>query len=331
MRADIFDVATTNLAATDLASTARDPQSASIAIAPIGGRVIIVDQQAMIAESLALVLQLAEVTTSIIRDSSLEAVLRQVRAFDPDLVLVSANGGDAPDTVRTLSRAAAKVVVVTDGTDRIRVASCIEAGATGAVATSDPIDSLLNAVRETVAGRRLLSPTTERDLLGELQMHRRDNTMRLIKFQNLSNRESEVLWALMMGRAASEIAEESYVSIATIRSQIKAILRKLEVNSQLAAVALAYQAGWSRESFRSGTGQPRILTRTVRCQGARCQGVPYRTVPSAWSGPVRSGLVRSALLARSAKPISHELRGPHGPILGDDRELHVVLPFAVDL
>ncbi len=253
-RADIFDVATTNLAATDLAGTARDPQPASIANAPIGGRVIIVEQQAMIAESLALVLQMAEVTTSIIRDSSPEAVLRQVRAFDPDLVLVSANGGDAPDTVRTLTRAAAKVVVVTDGTDRIRVASCIEAGATGAVATSDPVDSLLNAVRETVAGRRLLSPTTERDLLGELQLHRRDNAMRLAKFQNLSNRESEVLWALMMGRAASEIAEESYVSIATIRSQIKAILRKLEVNSQLAAVALAYQAGWTRESFRSGTG-----------------------------------------------------------------------------
>ena len=108
----------------------------------------------------------------------------------------------------------------------------------------------------TVAGRRLLSPTTERDLLGELQLHRRDHAMRLAKFQNLSNRESEVLWALMMGKSAGEIAEESFVSIATIRSQIKAILRKLEVNSQLAAVALAYQAGWTRESFRSA-GSPR--------------------------------------------------------------------------
>ena len=55
----------------------------------------------------------------------------------------------------------------------------------------------------------------------------------------------------MAGKAAAEIAVESYVSIATIRSQIKAILRKLEVNSQLAAVALAYRSGWSRMSLRA--------------------------------------------------------------------------------
>lgn len=249
--ADIFVVATTNLAAQPV----REFQPANIADAPIGGRVVIVDQQALMAESLALVLHTAEVATSITRDSSIEAVVRHVRAFDPDLVLVGATNSDAIDTVRTLTRAGIKVVVVTDGTDRIRVAGCIEAGATGAVATSDPVDTLLNAVRETVAGRRLLSPTTERDLLGELQLHRRDHAMRLAKFQNLSNRESEVLWALMMGKAANEIADESYVSIATIRSQIKAILRKLEVNSQLAAVALAYQAGWTRESFRTPAGQ----------------------------------------------------------------------------
>ncbi len=228
----------------------RDFQPANIAGAAIGGRVVIVDQHALVAESLALVLHTAEVTTSITRDPSIEAVLRHVRAFDPDLVLVGASSNDAIDTVRTLTRAGVKVVVVTNGTDRIKVAGCVEAGATGAVSTTDPVDALLNAVRETVAGRRLLSPTTERDLLGELQLHRRDHAMRLAKFQNLSNREAEVLWALMMGKSAGEIADESYVSIATIRSQIKAILRKLEVNSQLAAVALAYQAGWTRESFR---------------------------------------------------------------------------------
>jgi DNA-binding NarL/FixJ family response regulator len=252
-RADTSFVATTNLAT---AAVVGEFQPGAIAEAPIGGRVVIIDQQAMVAESLALVLHTAEVTTSITRETGLEAVVRHVRAFDPDLVLVGATSSEAVDTVRTLTRAGVKVVVVTDGTDRIRVAACIEAGATGAVATSDPVDTLLNAVRETVAGRRLLSPTTERDLLGELQLHRRDHAMRLAKFTNLSNRESEVLWALMMGKSAAEIAEESYVSIATIRSQIKAILRKLEVNSQLAAVALAYQAGWARDAFRTPGGSP---------------------------------------------------------------------------
>jgi two-component system, NarL family, nitrate/nitrite response regulator NarL len=244
-------VATSNLAP----QAVRDFAPSAITATPIGGRVVIVDRQSLTAQSIALVLNTAEVTTSIMREATTDLVLRHVKAFDPDLVLVGASGNEDVTLIRTLTRAGTKVVVLTDGSNRIQVAACIEAGAMGAIATTDPVDTLLNAVRETVAGRRLMSPTTERDLLGELQLHRRDHAMRLAKFSNLSNRESEVLWALMMGKSAAEIAEESYVSIATIRSQIKAILRKLEVNSQLAAVALAYQANWDRDSFRTPAGQ----------------------------------------------------------------------------
>ena len=49
----------------------------------------------------------------------------------------------------------------------------------------------------------------------------------------------------MSGRAATEIAEESFVSLSTVRSQIRAVLAKLGVHSQLAAVAMAHQAGWT--------------------------------------------------------------------------------------
>ena len=43
------------------------------------------------------------------------------------------------------------------------------------------------------------------------------------------------------------------VSEATVRTQVKSILAKLEVTSQLAAVGLAHQVGWSRRS----TSDPR--------------------------------------------------------------------------
>jgi hypothetical protein len=39
------------------------------------------------------------------------------------------------------------------------------------------------------------------------------------------------------------IAAASYVSLSTVRSQIRSILTKLGVSSQLAAVALAHDAG----------------------------------------------------------------------------------------
>jgi DNA-binding NarL/FixJ family response regulator len=49
---------------------------------------------------------------------------------------------------------------------------------------------------------------------------------------------------LMDGASAEEIANASLVSLPTIRSQIRAVLQKLGVRSQVAAVAAAHRAGW---------------------------------------------------------------------------------------
>ena len=54
----------------------------------------------------------------------------------------------------------------------------------------------------------------------------------------LTAREREVLDGLVAGKRAAAIAEESVVSLATVRAQIRAILAKLGVSSQLEAVAL---------------------------------------------------------------------------------------------
>ena len=53
-----------------------------------------------------------------------------------------------------------------------------------------------------------------------------------------------MLGALIDGMSAEEIAEADFVALTTIRSQIRAILQKLGVRSQLAAVAKANRAGW---------------------------------------------------------------------------------------
>ena len=54
----------------------------------------------------------------------------------------------------------------------------------------------------------------------------------------------EVLGALMRGAPVREIARTSVVSEATVRTQVKSILAKLEMSSQLAAVGAAYKVGW---------------------------------------------------------------------------------------
>jgi DNA-binding NarL/FixJ family response regulator len=60
------------------------------------------------------------------------------------------------------------------------------------------------------------------------------------RLTTLSDREGEVLQQLHEGVGVRAIAEQSDVAEATVRSQVKSILRKLEVSSQMAAV-LAYE------------------------------------------------------------------------------------------
>jgi DNA-binding CsgD family transcriptional regulator len=59
----------------------------------------------------------------------------------------------------------------------------------------------------------------------------------------LTSSERRVLFYLTGGRSAQEIADELVISLATVRSHIRSILRKLGVRSQLAAVAVANRRG----------------------------------------------------------------------------------------
>ncbi|MFZ5871141.1 MAG: LuxR C-terminal-related transcriptional regulator [Actinomycetota bacterium] len=61
---------------------------------------------------------------------------------------------------------------------------------------------------------------------------------------------------LVDGEPASAIAERAGVSEATVRSQIRAVLTKLGVRSQLAAAAFAVRAGWARPDTRAGPARP---------------------------------------------------------------------------
>ena len=46
------------------------------------------------------------------------------------------------------------------------------------------------------------------------------------------------------GRCVAQIAEQSFVSVPTVRTQVRQVLAKLDVSSQLEAVALARRSGW---------------------------------------------------------------------------------------
>ena len=75
------------------------------------------------------------------------------------------------------------------------------------------------------------------DRLVEDEEHRR-------RLARLSPREREVLGELMAGRTIREIACRDVVSEATVRTQVRTILHKLGVSTQIAAVGMAHRVEW---------------------------------------------------------------------------------------
>ena len=218
----------------------------------VNQRVAIVEDHILFAETLAHALRGRDIEVLVATGESAAALVREVRRFQPGLALVDlglgTTIGSGADLIAPLVDAGARVLIVTGITDRVRLAECLEQGASGFVNKTVPFDELLEAVLRTLDGERTLALPEREHLLAELRRDRDAEADKEAVLERLTQREAAVLTELMDGRAAETIAQRSFVAVSTVRTQIRAILRKLEVNSQVAAVSFAYRPSWARES-----------------------------------------------------------------------------------
>jgi DNA-binding NarL/FixJ family response regulator len=207
--------------------------------------VLVVDDHAIVATSLVLALRAQGIPAKRCPVTSEAEIIAEAESGEErGLVLLDMDLGldvDGADLVLPLRAAGWQVLVVTGTADRNRIAAAVVAGAIGWVPKSAPFEQLVQTAIAGAAGRSTLSDEERRELV-ELNRGDRDRTRLLAR---LTTREREVLDRLAAGQRAARVAEEFVVSVATVRSQIRSILAKLEVGSQLEAVALARSGGSS--------------------------------------------------------------------------------------
>ena len=209
--------------------------------------VLIVEDHALLANTLVIALSAEGCRARIADLSSVEVVLQQVRTFRPGVVLLDLDLGrlgDGVAMVKPLTELGARVLVVSGTTDRLRLAETVELGAVGFLSKQAPFEQLLSTVLDVVAQRPVLSTARRYELLADLRAARAIRERDLAPFTTLTPRERSVLAALAQGQRVDTIAAAAVVSEATVRSQIRGVLAKLNVNSQLEAVALAWTVGW---------------------------------------------------------------------------------------
>ena len=135
------------------------------------------------------------------------------------------------------------IVVVSAAADDDRVSEAVQMGVLGWVAKQGSIEALLIAVRGAARGEIHLPAALLTQLLVSQSTQGRPSTPEADAIARLTARELEVLRALMEGLSRNEIGAMLHISPNTVRTHIRTILRKLNVHSALAAVALARRAG----------------------------------------------------------------------------------------
>ena len=151
---------------------------------------------------------------------------------------------DARRTVAALVGAGRRVAVVAGSGGGPAVTGCLEAGAEAAVTgngTLNDVVELLSGLGGEGPVRSSAAPDSVVESSPSIQDEAQSRRSRL---GLLTNREREILAALMAGRRASRIAQDHFVSLHTVRTQIRSMLRKLEVHSQVEAIAVAHRSGW---------------------------------------------------------------------------------------
>lgn len=211
-------------------------------------RIAIVEDHGLIAQTVATALTASGREVDIITPPANGDLLAVIDPTGHDLLLLDLDlgpWGDATAKIGGVTEAGVPVLMVTGVDDPARRAACVAAGAVGVVSKSSGFDALLDAVDHTLRDGSLLSEHERQEQLSLHRDHLRDEAVRLGPFEELSTREAEVLGELMAGRSVDEIARDAVVSVATVRTQVRAILRKLDAPSQVAAIGRARDAAWT--------------------------------------------------------------------------------------
>lgn len=172
--------------------------------------------------------------------SSGEDALQCLQNLTPDIILMDINmpGMDGIQTLSLLrkDKPGQKILMLTISENDDDLIGSILAGANGYVLKNTEPEILKNTILQVNNGNSVLSPEITNKVLQAVRRSQADKNKGL-----LSDREIEVLKCLAKGQTTSQISNSLFISENTVKTHIRHILEKMEVNNRAEAVARASQ------------------------------------------------------------------------------------------
>jgi DNA-binding NarL/FixJ family response regulator len=207
--------------------------------------VVIADDQDLIRTGFRMILESADINVVGEAANGAEAVAAAER-FAPDVVVMDVrmpvmDGIEATQKVTAAGKSKVLMLTMFDLDDYVYDA--LRAGASGFLLKDAPKEELINAVRVVAQGDALIAPVITKRLINEFVKRPGAGAARTAALDALTERELEVLRTVARGLSNAEIAQELFLSEATVKTHVAHILAKLQLRDRVQAVIAAYEAG----------------------------------------------------------------------------------------
>ena len=185
-----------------------------------------------LAEGIGMQIEVEELKTF----ADAETALKELSADPVEIALFDVNlpGMNGIECIRRLKMIHPKMecMVLTVYDKPETVFEALKAGAISYLLKSTPSEKIIEAIEEVGRGGSPISSQIARMVINAFALKEKTNEY----FQELSRREQEILEELSKGYRYKEIADKLSVSIETVRTHIRNIYIKLQVNSRVEAL-----------------------------------------------------------------------------------------------
>ena len=202
-------------------------------------RVMLVDDHEMVRLGLKSYLNLQPDVEVVAEASDGEEGLAKALEVKPDVVVMDLVMPKMTGVEATLALLKewpqAQIVILTSYLDNEKIYPVLEAGARGYMLKKSSADEILAAIRKVALGEYAIETEVEK----KVEHHKRHPDLH----DDLTAREREILTLLAKGYDNQRIADESFISLKTVKTHVSNILSKLAVSDRTQAVVYAFQHG----------------------------------------------------------------------------------------
>ena len=210
-------------------------------------RVLVVDDHMVVREGLCALLIPYNGMEVVGEAADGAEAVEKAHLLQPDVILMDLNlpvkSGLEAITEIIQENPQARILVLTSYEEKSKLSAALKAGVLGYLLKNSSAQELFHAIRGVAMGRLSVSPDATQVILQSLHL---PDPPAPPPLSTLTERELDVLRGLAQGQSDQKLAETLKVEKTTIRSHIRSILNKLDLDNRTQAALYAVEMGFGR-------------------------------------------------------------------------------------